>query len=716
MAQPTKNTDAPSTEEVGTFGKVAIKLGFVNQQQLDEAIKAQSAAAKAGLRKRIGEILLKKGYLTPEQLQKVLKGQTVARKRIGDYELISKLGEGGMGSVFKARQVLMDRLIALKILAPKMSKNKEFRDRFQREARAVAKLNHPHIVAGIDVGNADGYYYFAMEFVDGESLGQYMHRMGGKLDEAVALDFTKQIAQALQHAHDNKLLHRDVKPDNILLDKACRTAKLADLGLARSAESAAEDASLTQAGQAVGTPFYISPEQARGMSNLSAATDLYSLGATLFHLLTAQVPFDGATAAVIMTRHLTDPVPSLRQINPRISAGAEKIVFKLMEKSPEDRYADCNDLIADIDRVLEGDTLEPGKKGKAKVAKPAPASVPMRERERDDGPSGGSSPSMNTPRVVRRKKRKNDVEMGSFIALILILGAVLFFLNPFGGPKRPPPRPSEMNPTPPQKPVTPPVVVNTDPPPPAAVPAVIEPGADGVRVYKADFETGTAGNFEVDPMVGKGAHPLKVIGDQAGNHVLKMGLIRPTNLQAMESGAMVRLLLPKDLPVSRAASVSFMVHFENYSDANPEIKVWWDYKSPGDPRSTAGFTHKDPAFATSWGKVTFQLNKAPVRIPSRETADSPQYIAIYAGKPEEALDVYIDDFELTIPAEAAADREKPAPNGDPATVQPDKEAPVTPRPKKKAPAANGDAPQGEAPVAPPPRKKARDDGPFGGAL
>ena len=188
---------------MASFGKLAIKAGFITQAQLEEAMKAQAAAAKAGLRKRLGEILIKKGYLTSEQMQQVLKGQTLSRKRIGDYELISKLGEGGMGSVFKARQVFADRTIALKILSPKMARNKEFRDRFVREARAVAKLNHPHIVSGIDVGSAEGYWYFAMEFVDGDSLGQYLQRKGGRLYEDEALEFTRQMALALQHAHEN---------------------------------------------------------------------------------------------------------------------------------------------------------------------------------------------------------------------------------------------------------------------------------------------------------------------------------------------------------------------------------------------------------------------------------------------------------------------------------------------------------------------------------
>ncbi|MFH0938977.1 MAG: protein kinase [Planctomycetota bacterium] len=347
MAQPTTNSKIPTTE-TASFGKVAIKLGFITPSQLEEAIKVQATVAKVGLRKRLGEILIKKGYLTPDQFQQVIKQQTVSKTtRIGAYKLLSKLGEGGMGAVFKAQQVFMDRIIALKILSPKMAKNKDFRERFVREARAVAQLNHPHIVSGIDVGSADGYCYFAMEYVDGESLGQYIHHHNGRLDEKTALEYTRQIALALQHAHQHNLLHRDVKPDNILLDKNRRIVKLADLGLARSAKGGTDDV----ADQTAGTPFYISPEQVRGLPNLTPATDIYSLGASLFHLLTGQTPFDGPTAAVIMIRHLTDPVPSVCEINQNISRGTEKIIMKCMQKEPQDRYPSALALIADIEHL-----------------------------------------------------------------------------------------------------------------------------------------------------------------------------------------------------------------------------------------------------------------------------------------------------------------------------------------------------------------------------
>src|SRR4029077_18017190 len=170
-----------------------------------------------------------------------------------------------------------------------------------------------------------------------ETLGEFMHRRGGKLPEKESLEFMRQMAQALQHAHENNMLHRDVKPDNILLDKEHKVAKLADLGLVRSAESREDDAALTQAGQAGGTPFYISPEQARGISDLTPDTDIYSLGASLYHVITGEVPYDGQTAAVIMTRHITDPVPSVRKVNSKLSIGAEKLVSRAMQKNAPDR-------------------------------------------------------------------------------------------------------------------------------------------------------------------------------------------------------------------------------------------------------------------------------------------------------------------------------------------------------------------------------------------
>jgi serine/threonine-protein kinase len=305
----------------------------------------------------------------------------------------------------------MYRMVAVKILSPSNSSNADFRDRFEREARAVARLNHPNIVMGIDAGHADGVYYFAMEFVDGETLGQYLRRRGGKLSEKEALTYIRQIALALKHAHENNLLHRDVKPDNILIDRQRGEAKLADLGLARDRE-ANSSGGATAPGAAVGTPFYMSPEQARGKA-LSPATDFYALGGTLFHLLTGRIPFTGATAAVIMARHITDAVPNPRSLEPTISTATSNLIVKCLQKDPKQRYQTADDLLRDLDRALKGES-----------ASPSPTPLPKeRTAVREAGvparAAGEAEAEAKPARKVRVRRRRSGG--GSISPLILIV-------------------------------------------------------------------------------------------------------------------------------------------------------------------------------------------------------------------------------------------------------------------------------------------------------
>ncbi|HYG78468.1 MAG TPA: protein kinase [Planctomycetota bacterium] len=272
-------------------------------------------------------------------------------RKIANFELIERIGQGGMGTVFKARQISMDRVVALKVLPPSLARQKKFIERFVREARASARLNHPNIVNGIDVGHDNGLYYFAMEFVEGENLKDSIKK--SRLSEERVIEIGRAIALALAHAHANGILHRDIKPDNILIDSS-RTPKLCDLGLARLDNEREDEKNLTQQGQAVGTPHYISPEQARGEGNLTAATDLYSLGATLYHALTGATPFDGVTSVVVMTKHITDKVPHPSELGVQLSKNMIAVLAKLLTKDRNDRYQSAQNLADDLGRLAAG--------------------------------------------------------------------------------------------------------------------------------------------------------------------------------------------------------------------------------------------------------------------------------------------------------------------------------------------------------------------------
>ena len=290
-----------------------------------------------------------------DALERAEEGGKAKTRRIDGFKLIGALGSGAMGAVFKARQVSMDRLVALKVLPPRLAKDEEFVQRFVREARAAAKLSHPNIVQGIDVGYADGYYYFAMELVDGVTLRDLVKSEGG-LEEKQALDITLSIAKALEHAHKHGIVHRDVKPHNIIISSE-GVAKLADLGLARSTlqDDSLVD-SLTDDGQAVGTPHYMAPEQVRGERDVDIRADIYSLGATLYETVTGEKPFVGRTVAAVLAKQLTEAPPSPREHAPGLSDATCRLIRKMMAKDRDQRPADPTELVAGIHRALEAES------------------------------------------------------------------------------------------------------------------------------------------------------------------------------------------------------------------------------------------------------------------------------------------------------------------------------------------------------------------------
>ncbi|MCW8132235.1 MAG: serine/threonine protein kinase, partial [Planctomycetota bacterium] len=360
------------------LGEVAVEHGFMSQAQLDEALQVQAKLQELGVPEDLPAILRKRGFLTEDQVSACKKALNPKRVLAG-FEIIEAVGKGAMGAVYKARQISMDRIVALKILPQDLAKDPTFKERFIREARASGKLDHLNIVHGIDVGEERGITYFAMEFVDGTTIKRRLKKEGAlPWEEAVRV--VLQIADALAYAWKHGIIHRDIKPDNIMMGKD-GVAKLCDLGLAKELHSA-EESGLTQSGQAVGTPHYISPEQAKGRKDIDTRADIYSLGATMYHMLAGRVPFEESNSTAVMVMHVTDEAPSPRDIKVDVPADLELIVAKAMAKEPKDRYSDPAHLAEDLTLVLSGE--EPfhaaGFKAKSSV-KYVPSNKPANEPE-----------------------------------------------------------------------------------------------------------------------------------------------------------------------------------------------------------------------------------------------------------------------------------------------------------------------------------------------
>jgi serine/threonine-protein kinase len=273
--------------------------------------------------------------------------------RFGDYEILEELGAGGMGKVYRARDLTLDRLVALKTLARQLSTDTDYVQRFLKEARAAARLNHPNIVQIYDFGCVDSIYYLAMEFVDGHSLGTYLKR--GHFSETESIQIIRHACRALSVAHADGIVHRDIKPDNLMLTSR-GDVKLVDLGIAKRLD---EDGSLTQTGQAIGTPHYISPEQIRGQRDVDSRADIYSLGATLYHLLTGHTPYPGSSGPIVMSMHLVEPLPDPRRFEASLTNGVCRVVRKMMAKNRDERYPDVYALDLDLYRLQCGEMPQP---------------------------------------------------------------------------------------------------------------------------------------------------------------------------------------------------------------------------------------------------------------------------------------------------------------------------------------------------------------------
>ncbi|MCG3179427.1 MAG: Serine/threonine-protein kinase PknD [Phycisphaerae bacterium] len=335
------------------LARLAVESKLARQEEVAAAQEARLAESQAGRVRPLAEVLVERQVLTPGQVER-LAGEIETAKpsqQIPGYQILSKVGAGAMAKVYKARQLSLDRVVAIKVLPKKWSNDPEFVERFYKEGKAAAQLSHNNIVQAIDVGEAGGYHYFVMEFVEGHTVHDELVR-NKVYSEKEALDIVIQMAKALAHAHERGFIHRDVKPKNIMLTKD-RVAKLADMGLARQASD--EEAARSEAGKAYGTPYYISPEQIRGEMDIDFRADIYSLGATAYHMVTGRVPFDGPTPAAVMHKHLKEELIPPDHINKSLSAGMAEVIEMMMARERHHRYKSTRELLQDLEAVAKGE-------------------------------------------------------------------------------------------------------------------------------------------------------------------------------------------------------------------------------------------------------------------------------------------------------------------------------------------------------------------------
>jgi formylglycine-generating enzyme required for sulfatase activity len=443
------------------LAQLAVERGYVGDEHITEAREAQRVAEQQlGMRQSLSQVLVSKGLLSPDQaqdLENAVAVKTGEARLVAGYEVLEKIGQGGMGAVYKARKLDSGEFVALKILLPSLA-TPEFVKRFKRESEVVQTLDHENIVSCIEFGQdrKRGLHFCALEYVEGEDLGDRVERLGA-LEQDDAVSIARQVARGLQHAHESGLVHRDIKPENIMVTSSGEV-KVLDLGLARPVSQ--EVTRLTASGMFVGSAFYASPEQAQAQSELDIRSDIYSLGATLYYMVTAHPPFEGGTVLAVLQAHVYEQVRWPAEVNPRLSEGLCLVIARMMAKEPADRYPEprgvaraLRGLEAGRRPAVDEKTLAASTVALAGVAprkgRPAPPSqaappqgkarrAPTREQERRTGPE--------RPAGTRRRRRvaaeaapgkKSFVPMiaGGLVAAALVVGTGVVMM---GGKKKPP--------------------------------------------------------------------------------------------------------------------------------------------------------------------------------------------------------------------------------------------------------------------------------------
>jgi serine/threonine protein kinase len=353
------------------------------------------------------------------------KSGTLTGQRLGTYQLIEKLGQGGMGAVYKARDVSLQRTVAVKVLPAALAADKTYVKRFVREARALAKLSHPNLVHTYHVGQRDGLYYFAMEYVRGKTLFELI-RSSGALTVGEFLRIGGGVLAALQKVHSVGLTHRDVKSSNVVIEDDTSRAVLMDFGLAKERSGDESEPALTSAGMVLGTPEYMSPEQCEGRE-VDARSDIYSFGIMAYEMLAGAMPFTGKSAIAVLRKQVDEPPPSLSDKRGQLPPELERVVFRALAKVPDERYGSAAEMATDLVRV--GQTPE--------LAELAASALPATARTIINAPIS-SRPSPIAPTVPTMKHasvrgRSGGHKLAAVLGGAAILGVLLALFLMAGG-------------------------------------------------------------------------------------------------------------------------------------------------------------------------------------------------------------------------------------------------------------------------------------------
>jgi serine/threonine protein kinase len=352
----------------------------------------------------LGQRLAAAGKLTPYQVE-AITDRRFQDLIVGNYEVLARLGSGGMGTVFKARHRRMKRLVALKLLAPEVARQESFVQRFQREVETIAQLSHPNIVMAFDADVAEAGHFLIMEFVNGRDLASEVLE-NGALSVADAVECTLQAARGLEYAHAQGIVHRDIKPANLLRD-ASGLVKVADLGLARisNPESTGASGSITQAGGIVGTADFMAPEQAVDSTAIDHRVDIYSLGYTLYYLLVGRPPFVAGSLMALLLKHRDAPIPSLQQARPEVMADLDAVYRRMVAKKPEDRYPTMSEVVQALEAVKGSGTLRtvrPSSQATQRAAEALLSGVTVAADSPEHLEDKDTSPDTPRPSEVRR--------------------------------------------------------------------------------------------------------------------------------------------------------------------------------------------------------------------------------------------------------------------------------------------------------------------------